>query len=113
MPNLPATAYACEQKYNEKTSEYYWQTIEVPLTDEMMIPLTAIIIIAKPKNITMKTGTTPTIASANLVLPDLYVNKGINKVENSAYILTLRYLFKPIQTEENREPLKILTHVID
>jgi hypothetical protein len=113
VPGLPATVYACEQKYDDAKDHYYWQVQEVPLSEDKTIPLATIVIIADPKNITMNPGITMTNATANLVLPDVYVRKGIATIQNAAYTLTIRHLFKPVLTEENREPLKILTHVID
>jgi hypothetical protein len=113
VPGLPATVYACEQKYDDTKDHYYWQVQEVPLSEDKSIPLATIVIIANPKNIKMNPGITLTNKTANLVLPDLYVKKGIATIQNAAYTLTIRHLFKPVQTEENREPLKILTHVID
>lgn len=113
VPGVPAVLYICEQKRDDKAGTYSWHTQEIPLAEDMNIPLSAIVIVAKPKNIIMNAGIVSTHESANLVLPDLFVKKGINIVENSTYILTLRHLFKPVVTEENREPLKILTHVLD
>ena len=113
VPGAPAIMYRCEQLYNAQKEHYYWQTQEVPLPENMSIPLAAIVIIAKPKNVRMEVGDTITNETGNLVLPDIYVKKGINIIENSSYMLTIRHLFKPIQTEENREPLKIVTQIID
>lgn len=113
VAGVPAVLYVCEQKYDDKARSYFWHTQEMPLSQDMTIPLSAIIIIGKPKNIFINTGITPTNESANLVLPDVFVKKGINIVENSTYMLTLRHLFKPVVLEENREPLKILTHVLN
>jgi hypothetical protein len=113
VPGLPATMYVCEQLYNEQKDQHYWQTNEVPLSEDMTIPLSAIIIVAKPKNMRMESGKTSTNESGNLVLPNVYVKKGINIIDNSLYMLTIRHFFKPVQTEENREPLKILTHIVD
>lgn len=113
IPGLPATMYVCEQLHDEQKDKHYWQTREVSLSDDMTIPLSAIIIVAKPKNVRMEGGKTEMNESGNFVLPNVYVKKGINIIDNSLYMLTIRHLFKPVQTEENREPLKILTHIID
>jgi hypothetical protein len=113
VQGVPAKVYSCEQRYDDKKGQHYWETQEIPLTDDLIIPLSTVIIIAKPKNVTMNVGNTPTNESTNLVLPDVYVKKGINIIKNSSYMLTIRHLFKPVETKENREPLKILTHIID
>lgn len=113
IPGLPAHMYVCEKIYDGQKDQYYWQTSEVPILEDMAVPLAAIVIIAKPKNISMEIGKTVTQASENLVLPNIFVKKGINIIENSTYMLTIRHLFKPVNMEENREPLKIITQIID
>lgn len=113
IPGIPAKMYSCEKKYNDKDDSYYWETQEVSLPENNIISLSTIIIIAKPTNIMMNVGITPTIETANLVLPDIYVKKGINIIENSSYMLTIRHLFKAVESKTKHEPFKILTHVID
>lgn len=113
VPGVPAKVYSCEQKYDEKKGQYYWKVEEVPLTDDMVIPLATIIILAKPNSVSMTEGITPAHESTNLVLPDLYVHKGITTMENNMHMLTIRHLFKPVDSKENRQPLKMLTHLID
>jgi len=113
VPGVPASMYVCEQLYDEQKDQHYWQTKEVDILQDMNIPLAAMVIIAKPKNMRMNVGKTFINDTANFVLPDIYVKKGTNNIENSLYMLTIRHLFKPIETEENREPLKIITQIID
>lgn len=113
VPGLPASMYVCEQIHDEQKNQYYWQTNEISILEDMNIPLTAIVIIAKPKNMRMNVGKTLINESSNFILPDVFVKKGTNSIENGLYMLTIRHLFKPVETEENREPLKILTQIID
>jgi len=113
IPGIPAQIYSCEHKYNETTKQAYWDVQEVPSSGDNQIPVAAIVIIAKPKDITMKVGVSPTMETANLVLPDVYVKKGINIVKNSSYMLNIRHLFKPVEIEEKPEPFKMITHIID
>jgi hypothetical protein len=113
IPELPAQMYSCELKQNSKTGGYYWETQEVALPEDNKIPLSAIVIIADPKNIVVNLGESTTNETANLVLPDIFVRKGINIVKNSSYLLSVRHFFRPIDMEEKREPLKMITHVID
>lgn len=113
IPAIPAKMYSCEQKFHDKTGQCYWATQEIPLPEDGIIPLAAVIIVADPKNIVINSGETVTNETANLVLPDIQVKKGINIIENSSYMLTIRHLFKPVGTEEKREPFKMLTHIIE
>lgn len=113
IPGTAAAMYSCRQTYNERKEEYSWNMEKVALPADNKIPLSAIVIIAKPKNIMINEGMTVTNATANLVLPDVYVRKGINIIENNMYMLTIRHLFKPVEEEERPEPFRMLTHVIE
>ncbi len=113
IPGVPAVMYSGEQKYNDETGHYYWELKKISIPADYKIPLSSIIIVAKPKNIVIPSGITPTHETANLVLPPIYVTKGINIVTNNIYMLTLRHLFKPIDLKNKREPIQILTHVMD
>jgi hypothetical protein len=113
VPGAPAAMYESDMIYDQDTDEHYWQTRQVLLTEDISIPLSAITIIADPKNVIMHTEKIVTNDTANLIVPPLLVKKGMNVIENSLHMLTIRHLFKSIQTEENREPLKILTHILD
>lgn len=113
LPHVPAAMYRCEQIYDAQKDGYYLKTEEIPLSEDMNIPLAAVIVIAEPKNVRMEIGTTPAIETGNFVVPTLYVKKGINTLENSSYMLAIRHLFKPTRTEENRETLKTLTQIGD
>lgn len=112
IPGVPAVMYSAEQKYDDTTG-YYWELKQIPIPADYKIPLSSIIIVAKPKNIVIPSGITPTHETANLVLPPIYVTKGINIVTNNIYMLTLRHLFKPVDVKNKRELIQILTHVID
>ena len=113
IPGVPVSMYVCQQIYDAQKDHYYWETKEINVTEDMAIPLAAITIIADPKNVRMDVGKTPTNETANFVLPNLYVTKEIDIPENSLHMLLIRHLFKPIETEENREPVKILTQIVD
>ena len=113
VPNVSAQLCTCELRYNDDKKQYYWNIEEGSLPDDGVIPLSAILIIAKPKNIVMTLGQTTTNDTANLVLPDVYVKKGIDITRNSAYMLTISHLFKVVHTQEMKDQLKILTHTID
>lgn len=112
VPRLPATMYVCEKIHDEQKNEYYWQTTEVPVIEDTTIPLAAVIIIAKPKNIKMDAGRTPTQSTQNLVLPNICVKKR-SDIVNSAYVITIRHLLKPVHKEENRDSLTITTQIVD
>jgi hypothetical protein len=113
VSGLPAKMYSCELQHNDVTKQHYWNIQEVALPENNIIPLATMVIIAQPENIIVNLGETITHETTNFVLPDIYVKKGIHDTENSCYMLTIRHLFKPVGSEERREPFKILMHVID
>lgn len=113
ISGMPAQMYSCELKQNGKTGSYYWDIHEEALPEDNKIPLSALVITADPKNIVVNVGETVTNETANLILPDVSVKKGMNIVKNSSYMLTIRHFFKPVDTEEKREPVKMLTHIVD
>src|SRR5579872_3835769 len=69
VPGVSAAFYLCEQKYNDKTEEYYWEIKEMSVPDDRAIPLESVLIVARPKDIIVPLGITPTRETANLVLP--------------------------------------------
>jgi hypothetical protein len=85
--------YSVEKMYAQETGEYLWNIEQVSVPENNRIPLESITIIAKPKNIYVPLGTTRTLPGPQVLLPDMYVKKGIMKAENALYILNLRNFF--------------------
>lgn len=113
IPNTPTEMYTVSHIYNENSKSYEWHTDPVKLSQNHEIPLNAIIIIAKPKDIVVSLETQPTIKSTNLILPPIYVKKGINIIKDTSYLLFIRHFFKPTVIKGKREPLRLMTHIID
>jgi hypothetical protein len=57
------------------------------------VPLESILIFAKPSNLVVQTGMITVGKTQHLLLPDIYVKKGINITKNALYILNLRHFF--------------------
>lgn len=89
----PAAMYTIERKQDEETNQFYWDVQEAKVPKDYIIPLESIVIIAKPHYIYVPTGITLTDDSPNLVLPNIYVKRGINIIANSLYMLNLMHLF--------------------
>jgi hypothetical protein len=113
LPETDAVMYSVKELYDEKSKEYNWHTQKVALPSDRVIPQDAIVIIAKPTNIVIPLEITKTIQTANLTLPPLYVKKGINIVSSSAYMLNIRHLFRPVESQEKRAPLRLTTLLLD
>jgi len=107
-PGVPAALFVCERKNDEKTGLYFWDVKDIPMPDNNVIPLESLVLIAKPQNFYVPTGITLTNETQNLMVPDIYVKKGINKLTNSLYILNLAHFFSPEQFLYKKEPTRYL-----
>lgn len=106
-PGTPAAVYNLELKEDENTKLSFWQMEAAPTPENNRLDATrSIVIIAKPHNIFVPTGVTLTKPSANLLLPDIYVKKGINSIRNSLYMLNLGLFFRPIDLLYKKEKTK-------
>lgn len=112
-PHTLAQMYTLQEKYNASTKESTWEIHKSTMPADNQIPLTTIIIIAKPKNIFIPLEPSKTIKSANLMLPAIYVKKGINSVSQGMYTLTVRHLFRPITQKAQQTPLRLTTHLLN
>ncbi len=104
VPGTPAAFYMCTLKEDEETKLQLWQVSKIPTPENNQIPATeSLVIIAKPHNIHIPLGATLTTQDANLMLPTMYVKKGINSTRNALYMLNLNFLFRPIDLLYKRE----------
>jgi len=103
-PGTPAELYNLDLIEDENTKLSFWQMEKVPLPENNRLDATrSIMIIAKPQNIYVPTGITITKPSANLILPDIYVKRGISSIRNALYILNLSLFFRPIDLLYKKE----------
>jgi hypothetical protein len=99
QPGIPTEMYSIEKKSDPKTKAFFWQTEKVEqLPANMHIPFKSIIIFAKPKYIYVPTGITLSNDRNNLVLPPVYVKKGIKILPNTLYVLNIKQFFGKVNT---------------
>lgn len=108
QPN-PVATYKIERKKDEQTDLIYWEVTQIANPENNIIPLEAILIVANPKNIVIPEGITLSSASPNLLLPNMYVKKGIRTTQHAIYMLNLNYLFGPVRTISKKTPKRIGT----
>jgi len=108
-PSAQAALYTVEIKQNETTQALFWTITQKERPKNNRIPLESLIIIAKPQNIYIPTGITLTNESPHLLLPDMYVKKGINIIRNALYILNLSHFFRPPQMLYKKEANRYAT----
>ncbi len=95
----PVKMVLAEQKTDEQTEIVYWDVQEVPVPANNIIPpshkgdAASITILAHPDYIYIPLGITPTVHSPHLLLPDIYLKPGFNKIAESLYMLNLSPFF--------------------
>jgi len=99
-----AALFTIEQKNDDVAKLTYWDIEQIALPTDKKIPTQTIIIIANPHEIYVPIGASPVIESASLLLPDIYVKKGINHVADSLYVLNLKHLFSPVHYQYKADP---------
>ncbi len=94
----PARLYYVNQREDEETNIEFWDVKKIKLPANNRISLDTIIIFAKPSHIFVPEGITQIEKDTQLILPDIYVKKNIDKLSNSFYVLNLKRFFS--QTKE-------------
>ncbi len=112
MPHMPAQMYTLKENYNAVTKEYEWTSHLVDLPHDGIVPLTTIIIIENPQYLFIPSEKVKTSKTANLMLPPVYVKKGIDIMSNDIGLLIFRHLFRPVEKKAQQAPLKLTTHVL-
>ncbi len=96
VPDVPAQMYSLERKEDPETKLAYWQYEEISLPENRIIPLNTMVILAKPRNIVIPSGITPSTNDQQWILPNIYVKKTMNSVEPALAALRVRQFFGPI-----------------
>lgn len=102
FPHLPYTFYSIERHRDPQTELFYWDVQEVAFPHNNVIPLNAITIFAKPKNILVPTGISLTSDSAQWVLPPLYSTKTLNDVMPALFVLNIKQFFGSLTTTNKK-----------
>ncbi len=111
VPGQPLELFDVELK-TEGKNKYYWNITKKEMPKTSVIDYNALIIFAKPDNIHVPLGRTPTTESPHLLLPDLYVKKAINVVKHATYLLQMKHLFRQVDSKHKTEPKRYIQHII-
>lgn len=109
----PAKMYKAELKQDDQIKLFFWDMQEVPLPENKIIPSAqSIVIMARPQDIYVPLGVTPTHESPHLLLPELYVKKSINKLSHALYMLNINLFFGTIheRAKANKQNLLLIIH---
>ncbi len=108
----PVACYKASKQQDSSTLVYFWNVEKIKAPKNNIIPLDTIVIFAKPHYIYVPIGVTPTHDSPNLVLPPLYIKKGIKNVHEALYVMNIKHYFAPIRFQYKKEPTGYL-RIID
>lgn len=100
-----AEMYHIERLQDPETELYYWKVMQTNLPEDYTVPIHTIVILAKPKNIYVPLGITPTTKQTNLVLPPIFARKGLDHLTNALFVLKIKQFFGEIQKMNKLEPL--------
>jgi hypothetical protein len=107
----PAEAYRMEQKWDPETRLLYWDVTQEPLPKNNIIPLESMVLIADPKYVDVPLGISLFKDSPHLILPDIYIKKGINLTADALYVLNLSHYFGGILPMYKKEKARYLRHL--
>jgi len=100
---VPAQLYSVSLVEDEDTEISYWNVERIDPIPNKRIDLNTIIVFAKPSHILVPEGISIVKRSPNLVLPDLYVKKNVDKLSTSLYVLNLKRFFQQTQKQKELE----------
>jgi hypothetical protein len=111
--DVSAAMFLMEQKFDEDIGVRYWDVTQVPVPENYHVPLESIAIFADPKYVYVPLGLSTLKESPHLLLPDIYIKRGINLTANALFILNLSHYFGSIIPLYKKQPdryLKQLTY---
>ncbi len=103
-----AAMYLMEQKWDEQAGIHYWDVSQVPVPENDHVPLESLTIFADPKYIYVPLGISTLKESPHLILPDIYIKKGINLTASALFILNLSQYFGSIIPMYKKQPDRYL-----
>lgn len=82
---------------DDQTKLHYWKTQQVNLPSNNIMPLHTIVIPAKPNKIYVPLGVQMGRNEANLVLPPVYAKKGLDRLDQTMFVLSIKHFLAPIE----------------
>jgi hypothetical protein len=95
---LSVAFYHLERIQDSDTQHYLWKVEQADVPADGIIPLTALVIFAKPDHIYVPTGVYLTRGGQNLILPTIYARKGIDISTHALQTLTIKHFFEPVHS---------------
>jgi len=102
--------YNAEKKLDPLAKTYFWDIKEKPIKDNI-VSKDAIVIFAHPKYVYIPTGITITTKNPQLVLPDIYIKPGINKVKSALLLFNVKNLVSPVKSLYQKGKMRYSRHL--
>jgi hypothetical protein len=100
------TAFFQIKKHKDpETKLHYWKVLQISQPKKNIVPIQSIVIIAKPKNIYVPLGATPTTKYPNLVLPPFYAKRTLDRIHNALFVLNIKQFFAPVRVQTKSDKL--------
>ena len=109
--SMPADFYRLELKEDVSKKIFYWDTKKIDAPTNRHVPVSAIILFAKPEHVIIYQGKTVTDASENFVLPTVYVKPTITTGINALSFLKISKYFRPVKFVYNYTPERYATMI--
>lgn len=93
-----ATMYEIERKLDVAAKTYFWKVKQIDVPADKIISIDTIVIIANYEKIYIPQGITITTQNPQLLLPDIYVKRGIEKLTSTLYLFGIKNLFAMTDT---------------
>lgn len=110
-PEIPIALYKIEYIAGTVAQPPVWRTTTQEIPNDHIIPVETITLLTEPSNIYVDLKDHPTNDTQNLILPDIYVKKGLHVVNDALFLITISHLLRPIRNVYKTEPLFYQTSV--
>lgn len=109
--DTPTEMYKMEQQTDSNTGKHYWLVAQEPLPANNRLPLETVVLFADPKYVYVPLGITVYKESPHLILPDIYIKRGINLNATALYLVNLAHYFGAVIPLYKKDKLYYLQHL--
>ena len=101
--------YLIKKHKDPETKVVYWKMQALNVPEDNIVPLHAIVILAKPEDVYAPLGITPTNKLPNLILPSIYVKRGLDHLRQALFVLNIKQFFAPVSRLSKQNQLSVST----
>ncbi|MFZ5954143.1 MAG: hypothetical protein ACOYT8_03550 [Candidatus Dependentiae bacterium] len=103
-----AKLYLFEKTEDPETKILFWRATQEPLPTNNQVPRDSVTIFAHPKYVYVPLGITLAQESPHLILPDIYIKKGLNITKDALYVLNLMHFFSLVPRWYKRDEKRLI-----